>query len=97
MNRRGFLKLFGNAAIVASTNPVHFIAPIGGWTSDVIINPNGLSETAVEAIELEQWMSLESSASGIFGVKYWLTSGSGSFAGIERASYPGKMRMPFRA
>lgn len=40
MNRRGFLKLFGGAAVAASANPVRFFAPIGGWKSDVIVNPN---------------------------------------------------------
>jgi hypothetical protein len=42
MNRRGFLKLFGGAAaaaVVAPVVPTYFFSPIGGWKSDVIVNP----------------------------------------------------------
>jgi hypothetical protein len=39
MNRRGFLKLFGGAAAVATVAPTYFFSPIGGWKSDVIVNP----------------------------------------------------------
>lgn len=31
MNRRSFLKMFAAVSAVASTNPVHFLAPAGGW------------------------------------------------------------------
>jgi hypothetical protein len=40
MNRRGFLKLFASAAPVAVVAPTYFFAPIGGWKSDVIVNPD---------------------------------------------------------
>lgn len=40
MDRRGFLRLLAGAGVAAATNPVHFLAPIGGWKSDVIVNPN---------------------------------------------------------
>jgi hypothetical protein len=46
MNRRNFLRSFLGAAVVASTNPVHFIAPIGGWSSPTIINPQDPSTKA---------------------------------------------------
>lgn len=42
MNRRGFLKLFAGAAaaaVVAEAVPTYFLPPIGGWKSDVIVNP----------------------------------------------------------
>ena len=39
MNRRSFLRgLFGAAAV--ATAPTYFFAPIGGWKSDTIVNPN---------------------------------------------------------
>lgn len=31
MNRRSFLKMFAAGAAAAATNPVHFLAPVGGW------------------------------------------------------------------
>lgn len=31
MNRRRFLNLLGGSAALAATNPVHFLAPAGGW------------------------------------------------------------------
>jgi hypothetical protein len=31
MNRRSFFKLVGAAGVAASTNPVRFLAPTGGW------------------------------------------------------------------
>ena len=39
INRRSFLRrLFGVATAAAA--PTYFFAPIGGWKSDTIINPN---------------------------------------------------------
>lgn len=38
MNRRGFLKLLGGAAAASAT--AYFLPPIGGWKSDVIIDPH---------------------------------------------------------
>jgi hypothetical protein len=40
LSRRSFLRFGAASAVVAATNPVHFLAPIGGWHSDVIFNPN---------------------------------------------------------
>lgn len=40
MNRRSFLKLFAAAGPAAAIAPTYFFAPIGGWKSDLIINPN---------------------------------------------------------
>ena len=39
MNRRSFLKLLGAAGPVAAVVPTYFFAPVGGWKSDVIVNP----------------------------------------------------------
>lgn len=39
MNRRSFLRLFAAAAPVAAVAPTYFFAPVGGWKSDVIVNP----------------------------------------------------------
>lgn len=39
MNRRVFLRLLGAAAPVAAVAPTYFFAPVGGWKSDVIVNP----------------------------------------------------------
>ena len=39
MNRRSFLKLFAAAGPVAAVAPTYFFAPVGGWKSDVILNP----------------------------------------------------------
>jgi len=39
MNRRSFLKMFAAGAVAATTNPVHFLAPAGGWTQNT---PGGL-------------------------------------------------------
>jgi hypothetical protein len=39
VNRRAFLKLFAAAGPVAAIAPTYFFAPIGGWRSDVIVNP----------------------------------------------------------
>ena len=51
MNRRGFLRGLLGTAAVAATNPVHFLPPIGGWKSDVIVNPNeGALALALEQI-----------------------------------------------
>lgn len=53
MNRRTFLySLFGSVASV-STNPVSFFAPIGGWKSDVIVNPSSLNLKTL-AFQLEK-------------------------------------------
>jgi hypothetical protein len=38
--RRGFIGMLGAVAV----KPTYFFAPVGGWTSDVIINPNNLSK-----------------------------------------------------
>lgn len=40
MNRRSFLKMMGSVAPVAAVAPTYFFAPVGGWKSDVIINPH---------------------------------------------------------
>jgi hypothetical protein len=55
MDRRGFLKMLGLAAPVAIA-PTYFFAPIGGWKSDVIINPNQFtrSEMRRALIEFQQ-------------------------------------------
>ncbi len=43
--------MLGMAAPVVAA-PKYFFAPIGGWHSEVIVNP---MECAVEAVELEQY------------------------------------------
>jgi hypothetical protein len=37
MDRRGFLRLLAGAAAASTT--AYFLPPIGGWRSDVIVNP----------------------------------------------------------
>lgn len=39
MNRRSFLKLFAAAGPVAAAAPTYFFAPVGGWKSNMIVNP----------------------------------------------------------
>ena len=60
LTRRGFLRLLGLAAPVAVAAPKYFFAPIGGWKSDVIFNPENVlncpSLSAVAAIQMEQVM-----------------------------------------
>ncbi len=48
MNRRSFFRLLGGAAVVASTNPVHFLAPIQGWSQA----PSGLIVPANEFLDI---------------------------------------------
>lgn len=38
MNRRNFLRLLAGAGAASATS--YFFAPVGGWHSDVIVNPN---------------------------------------------------------
>lgn len=59
MNRRGFLKLLGAAAPVALAKPTYFFAPVGGWASDVIINPSeeGLLPYAVNNGSYSTWIN----------------------------------------
>ena len=58
MDRRGFLKLLAGAGVAAATNPVHFLAPIGGWKSDVIVNPHQ-QPGRIDFLNLENWARLE--------------------------------------
>lgn len=47
MNRRGFLKLLAGAGAATATS--YFFAPVGGWHSDVIVNPHTpLTPSALE-------------------------------------------------
>lgn len=39
MNRRDFLRLFAAASPAAAVAPTYFFAPVGGWKSDLILNP----------------------------------------------------------
>lgn len=39
MDRRSFLRTLLGAAPVIAVAPKYFFAPIGGWKSDVLINP----------------------------------------------------------
>ncbi len=39
VSRRSFLRLLGLLAPVVAAAPKYFFAPIGGWKSDVIVNP----------------------------------------------------------
>jgi hypothetical protein len=43
MNRRGFLGMLGVAAVA----PTYFFAPIGGWKSDLILNPADLPKPQI--------------------------------------------------
>lgn len=55
MNRRSFLRGMFGAAAIAATNPVHFLAPIGGWQSKTIVNPNN----RIDALDLRNWFRQE--------------------------------------
>jgi hypothetical protein len=73
VNRRGFLKLLGMAAPAAVVAPKYFFAPLGGWTSDVIVPPD---------VDL-------------CGIGYWqLCRHSGTWIGLDRTAYPGKLCTP---
>lgn len=51
MNRRNFLRtLFGAAAVQAA--PTYFLPPIGGWKSDVIVNPNEIAINSLPTLTL---------------------------------------------
>ena len=64
--RRDFLRMLGLAAPVAAVAPTYVFAPIGGWRSDVIVNPATfpirdqaallalLSRTDVQLMSLEE-------------------------------------------
>ena len=65
MNRRSFLQLFGMAAPVVAAAPTYFFAPIGGWKSDVILNPND-----VTVADLEDWYKVTLAGSGYKG--HWV-------------------------
>lgn len=42
LSRRGFFRLLGAAAVAPVLEPIakrYFFSPIGGWKSDVIVNP----------------------------------------------------------
>lgn len=56
MDRRSFFRGLFGAVAVASTNPVSFFAPIGGWSSDVLINPctGPISQASMIALQLEK-------------------------------------------
>jgi hypothetical protein len=52
MNRRSFLKLFTAAGPVAAVAPTYFFAPVGGWKSDVIIDPFSYQVRFDKALQL---------------------------------------------
>lgn len=56
MDRRSFFRGLFGAVAVASTNPVSFFAPIGGWSSDVLINPytGPISQASTIALQLDK-------------------------------------------
>lgn len=94
MNRRSFLKLF-TAVTVA---PTYFFAPVGGWKSDTIINPN---EIVVDNDRM-YFMSKEGIYENgllisspidpeLWGLPYWTTRPpylSDTYMGIARSGAP---------
>lgn len=60
MDRRGFLKCFGGLMAAKAVERTYFLPPIGGWKSDVIINP----AYEIDAVTLEKFML--STAQAIF-------------------------------
>jgi hypothetical protein len=51
MDRRSFLRNLLGAAPVIAVAPKYFFAPIGGWKSDVIVNPG----EAIFYLAPDQW------------------------------------------
>jgi hypothetical protein len=69
MNRRSFLSLFAGAAAASTVS--YFLPPIGGWKSDVIVNPYPAfppkSELDAAMARLNAyWDSIRSEAQRIF-------------------------------
>lgn len=58
VSRRGFLGMLG-----AVTTTAYFLAPVGGWTSSLIINPNDLSAPTIHKANAVygryNWMALD--------------------------------------
>lgn len=91
MNRRSFLKLFAAAGSVAAVAPTYFFAPVCGWKSDTIINPNGMIVdkdrmyfVGKEGI-YENGLLISSPVDPeLWGLPYWQTRSSGAYLGISR-------------
>ena len=91
ITRRGFFGLFGAAAVAAVVKPTYFFAPIGGWTSDSIINPY---EPDLIINPYDLWadpLTPEMVDSSLFGLRYYQVATGFNWLGIQRASYPGKL------
>lgn len=86
MNRRSFLKIFAAAGPVAAVAPTYFFAPVGGWKSDVIVNP--LQERLDASCRImDDYMARVEY--GMFlhdvGIPYWHVPGiSDTYLGISR-------------
>jgi hypothetical protein len=89
MNRRSFLKLFAAAGPVAAVAPTYFFAPVGGWKSDVVVNPN-----SVPTLDRVYFLGkngiyengkLISTSPELWGLPYWQVNDSGVYAGISRS------------
>lgn len=55
MNRRRFLSILAGAGAASATS--YFFAPIGGWKSDVIVNPLAGRDAALDKLNAS-WTAL---------------------------------------
>lgn len=90
MNRRSFLQLLGMAAPAAVIAPKYFLAPIGGWRSDVIVNPSETIALQHELVRAELDTLYESDPR-LWGLMYVQSANVGQWMGIERSAYPGRL------
>ena len=83
--------MFGAGMATVATNPVRFFAPIGGWKSDVIINPLSAGLPIGELLDGCEF-GVGSLPSALWGLRYWqIPANAGSWAGLERSTYPGNL------
>jgi len=94
MDRREFLRMLGMAGPVAAAAPTYFFAPIGGWHSDVIVNPNRKVVIVSNPSGPSSWVKqyfLDAQARGesiehlLWGLPYYQTKPPAEYLGISRA------------